>query len=76
MDSIRLMINPLLASLAMTFFEIKTLQIQSYGHQGEEFGQFLVYHFSRQVIRLAGQRNKQIRLEKINKEIAGYQFEE
>lgn len=29
-----------------------------------------------QVIRLAGQRNKQIRLEKINKEIAGYQFEE
>lgn len=29
-------------------FEIKTLQIQSYGHQGEEFGQFLVYHFSRQ----------------------------
>ncbi|MFT0671140.1 TolC family protein [Bacteroides hominis] len=29
-----------------------------------------------QVIRLAGQRNKQIRLEKINREIAGYQFEE
>ena len=29
-----------------------------------------------QVIRLAGQRNKQIKLEKINKEIAEYQFEE
>lgn len=29
-----------------------------------------------QVIRLAGQRNKQVKLEKINKEIAGYQFEE
>lgn len=29
-----------------------------------------------QVIHLAGQRNKQVRLEKINKEIAGYQFEE
>ena len=29
-----------------------------------------------QVIRLAGQRNKQVRLEKINKEIAEYQFEE
>ena len=29
-----------------------------------------------QVIRLAGQRNKQIRLEKINRVIAGYQFEE
>lgn len=29
-----------------------------------------------QVIHLAGQRNKQVRLEKINKEIAEYQFEE
>ena len=29
-----------------------------------------------QVIRLAGQRNKQVKLEKINKEIAEYQFEE
>lgn len=29
-----------------------------------------------QVINLAGQRNKQVRLEKINKEIAEYQFEE
>lgn len=29
-----------------------------------------------QVINLAGQRNKRIRLEKVNKEIAGYQFEE
>lgn len=29
-----------------------------------------------QVINLAGQRNKRVRLEKVNKEIAGYQFEE
>ena len=29
-----------------------------------------------QVIHLAGQRNKQVRLEKINKEIASFQFEE
>lgn len=29
-----------------------------------------------QVIQIAGQRNKQVRLEKINKEIAEYQFEE
>lgn len=29
-----------------------------------------------QVINIAGQRNKRVRLEKVNKEIAGYQFEE
>ena len=29
-----------------------------------------------QVIHIAGQRNKRVRLEKVNKEIAGYQFEE
>lgn len=29
-----------------------------------------------QVIQIAGQRNKRVRLEKVNKEIAGYQFEE
>lgn len=29
-----------------------------------------------QVINLAGQRNKRVRLEKVNKEISGYQFEE
>lgn len=29
-----------------------------------------------QVINLAGQRNKRVRLEKVNREIAGYQFEE
>ena len=44
-----------------------------YSHFGKE-GEAVVE--IEQVIHLAGQRNKQVRLEKINKEIAEYQFEE
>ena len=61
--------NPVI-SLEQNVYNRLNGQYFDFGKEGEAVVEI------EQVIHLAGQRNKQVRLEKINKEIAEYQFEE
>ena len=61
--------NPVI-SLEQNVYNRLTGKYFDFGKEGEAVVEI------EQVIHLAGQRNKQVRLEKINKEIAEYQFEE
>lgn len=65
----RLFENPVI-SLEQNVYNRLNGKYFDFGNEGETVVEI------EQVIRLAGQRNKQVKLEKINKEIAGYQFEE
>ena len=61
--------NPVI-SLEQNVYNLLNGKYFDFGKEGEAVVEI------EQVIHLAGQRNKQVRLEKINKEIAEYQFEE
>lgn len=65
----RLFENPVI-SLEQNVYNRLNGKYFDFGKEGEAVVEI------EQVIHLAGQRNKQVRLEKINKEIAEYQFEE
>lgn len=65
----RLFENPVI-SLEQNVYNRLNGKYFDFGKEGEAVVEI------EQVIYLAGQRNKQVRLEKINKEIAEYQFEE